>query len=129
MAEFDDLIHRERSLKLRELPKGATTVLSAGCAGAWYFSWFAENYGSVGKHIGLELYSPEPPDLPNNVQWVPSSVDDMSQVGAGIVDLLFSGQNVEHLEPAVLLGFLRESNRVLRLGGVLAIDSPNRQVT
>jgi hypothetical protein len=101
-------IHRERSLKLRELPKGASTVLSVGCAGGWYFDWFAENYGQVGKHIGL----PEPTDLPSNVRWVPLSVDDMPQVGTGTVDVRFSGQNIGHLEPAVLLGFLRESNRV-----------------
>lgn len=111
------------------MPKGADVVLSAGCAGGWYFDWFEEKYGPVKKHIGLELYSEKPETLPGNVEWIANSVDDMSDVENDSVDLLFSGQNIEHLDVGALLDFLKESNRVLKPGGHIVIDSPNRKVT
>jgi len=127
--DFNELIHKLRGELIRQMPKGADVVLSAGCSGAWYFKWFEENYGPVKKHIGLELYSERPDDLPSNVEWIENSVDEMFDVESDSVDLLFSGQNVEHLNPQVLFRFLRESNRVIRQGGYLVIDSPNRKIT
>jgi len=129
MANFDDMIHAERGRLLRELPKGAKTICSAGCAGGWYFDWIAQEYGPVDRHIGVELYSPQPADLPANVQWIQNSVANMVDVGSGSVDLLISGQNIEHLYYDDLIGFLRESNRVVRDGGHLCVDSPNRAIT
>lgn len=111
------------------MPPGATTVLSAGCSGAWYFDWVEKAYGPVSRHIGIELYSPQPAGLPAYVEWLPNSVAKMTGVASASVDLVFSGQNVEHLPPADLLGFLVESNRVLDNGKHLVIDSPNRAVT
>ncbi len=127
--DFNELIHSERGKLIRQMPKGAEVVLSAGCAGAWYFKWFEENYGIVKKHIGLELYSEKPDNLPSNVEWIENSVDEMSDIESNSIDLLFSGQNIEHLSANVLLGFLQESNRVLKTNGYLIIDSPNRKVT
>jgi hypothetical protein len=42
---------------------------------------------------------------------------------------VFSGQNIEHLWPAEVAGFLIEAARVTRPGGWLVIDSPNRLIT
>jgi hypothetical protein len=53
----------------------------------------------------------------------------MRDIPAGSVDLLFSGQNVEHLFKQDLQGFLLEATRVLKPGAILCIDSPNRLVT
>jgi len=47
LMDFNELIHGQRGELIRQMPKGANVVLSAGCAGAWYFEWFEENYGSV----------------------------------------------------------------------------------
>jgi ubiquinone/menaquinone biosynthesis C-methylase UbiE len=126
---FNDMIHEERSKRLRALPKFSGTVLSAGCSGTWYFKWFEACTGHKGKHIGLELYSAKPTDLPTNVEWIANSVGDMRDVKSSSVDLLFSGQNIEHLTPQDLIGFLTESNRVLKTGALLVVDSPNRSVT
>jgi hypothetical protein len=41
------------------------------------------------------------------------------------VDMVFSGQNVEHLWANELAGFLSEANRVLEQDGLLVVDSPN----
>jgi SAM-dependent methyltransferase len=53
----------------------------------------------------------------------------MSGVADGSCDLVFSGQNLEHLWPEEVIGFLLESWRVLRPGGALIVDSPNRDLT
>jgi hypothetical protein len=50
----------------------------------------------------------------------------MPTVEDGSVDVVFSGQNLEHLWIDDLTGFLREARRVLRPGGMLVVDSPNR---
>jgi len=126
---FDEMIHSERSRLLKKLPTGAKVVCSAGCAGSWYFQWFEECYGYVPVHIGVELHSPKPTDLPKNVRWIQNSVRAMHEIRNDSVDLMFSGQNIEHLSPSDILGFLKEANRVIRHGGFLCIDSPNRSVT
>lgn len=128
-TDFNNFIHACRSLLIAELPRNAEVVLSAGCSGKWYFDWFEECYGRVGTHIGLELYSPKPDMLPNNVKWIPNSVSCMSNIPGDSVDILFSGQNVEHLFRDDLRGFFLEASRVLKPGGILCIDSPNRNVT
>jgi Methyltransferase domain len=53
----------------------------------------------------------------------------MSDVASASCDLVFSGQNIEHLWPGEAAGFLAESARVLRSGGHLVVDSPNRALT
>lgn len=126
---FNEMIHAERGKLLRRLPPGARTICSAGCAGRWYFDWIASEYGPVDLHIGVELYSGKPEDLPENVRWIENSVSNMVDVDSGSVDLLISGQNIEHLYYDDLFGFLHEANRVVREGGYLCVDSPNRMVT
>lgn len=123
------LLHEGRARLLEQLPKGAPVFCSVGCAGTWYFHWIEKHCGPVGRHIGLELFAPRPDDLPPNVEWVANSASDMSDVASGSVDVLFSGQNVEDLFTEQIKGFFREANRVLRLGGTLCVDSPNREVT
>jgi SAM-dependent methyltransferase len=127
--EFNDLIHGERGRLIGTLPKGSRRVVSVGCAGAWYFDWFSDNYGLVDEHIGVELYSPEPPELPSNVRWLAASAGNFPEVESASVDLVFSGQNIEHLFGNDFIGFLRESNRVLKDEGWLVVDSPNRLIT
>src|SRR3546814_3151397 len=45
------------------------------------------------------------------------------------IDMVFAGQTVEHLWFEELAGFFTESARVLKPGGKLVFDSPNRRVT
>jgi hypothetical protein len=127
--DFNKLLHGCRSALLRAMPKVSGTMLSAGCSGRWYFDWIAERTGHVGRHIGIELFSPKPDDLPANVEWIPNSVADMHGVPDNSCELVFSGQNIEHLWPDETVGFLLESWRVLGNGGWLIVDSPNRLLT
>jgi SAM-dependent methyltransferase len=75
-------------------------------------------------------HSPRPPDpLPPKVEWLQRNLGDLSPIDDGSVDLVFAGQVIEHLWPEDVAGFLAEAHRVLRPGGFLALDSPNRLVT
>ncbi|MFV0525095.1 MAG: methyltransferase domain-containing protein [Acidimicrobiales bacterium] len=128
--DMNEVLHALRTAQLgRSRAGGPSVLLSAGCSGRWYFDWVADHFGPVDHHIGVEYYSPEPDDLPGNVTWIANTVGRMEAVDDASVDVVFSGQNIEHLWPADMVGFMLEANRVLRPGGRLIMDSPNRAVT
>jgi hypothetical protein len=129
LVGFYELLHELRGLELARMPRVTGTMLSAGCSDASYFAWIAACYGAVDRHLGVELYLPEPDDLPAEVEWLKHSVGDMTGVGDGSVGLVFSGQNFEHLFGDDAVAFLLEAHRVLVPGGWLVMDSPNREVT
>lgn len=126
---FHNLLHELRTIELERAPYAGPRALSVGASGRWYFDWFEQSYGVVEHHIGIEAFEPKPPDLQPNVRWIPAPADRFDGVEDGIVDVVFAGQTTEHLWANELLGFLLESHRVLRPGGLLALDSPNRLVT
>jgi SAM-dependent methyltransferase len=128
--DFSEFLHGLRTQELRRLPPGARVVLSGGANSRWYFDWFDENYdGAPERHIGVEALAPKPDDLPANAEWVASTLGDLGAVETGTVDLVFAGEVIEHLWAEDIAGFLLESHRVLRPGGWIALDSPNRRVT
>jgi SAM-dependent methyltransferase len=130
VPDFSALLHELRSRELRRLPPGAATVLHGGSAGRWYFDWFEELYPTPARrHIGIDALNPRPPDVPAEIDWLQRSLGDLAPVGTGEVDLVFAGQVIEHLWPGEVVRFLQESSRVLRPGGRMALDSPNRRVT
>lgn len=133
---LDDLLHHAlhtaRTLALSGMPEVTGTLLSAGPNGKWYFDWFDDAYCKVDRHIAVEAYTPRPDGLPAEVHWVAADISSSEGIGMvpdGEVDLLFSGQNIEHLWPEQVVNFLLEANRVVRPGGWLVVDSPNRQLT
>lgn len=127
--DFNNLLHLLREGELRQLPKASQHFISVGCAGTWYFEWIEKCCGPIALHTGIEYYSPKPDDLPAGVQWIANTAGDMSSIANDVGDILFSGQNIEHLWPADVTAFLSESWRVLKPDGLLVIDSPNRMVT
>lgn len=127
--DWNVFLHEYRSTHLQSMPANINVLLSAGCSGRWYFDWITENYGQVEQHIGIEYYLPKPDDLPVNVKWINNNVSDMSGVTDESVDLVYSGQNIEHLWPNDVIAFISEAWRVLRPEGHLVIDSPNREIT
>jgi len=127
--QFHLTIHELRAIELERLRGERERVLSVGANGTWYFEWFRRSVGDVGEHVGVEAYLPRPDDLPRYVTWVANTADQMVDVSSGTVDLVFAGQTTEHLWAHELTGFLTEAHRVLRPGGTLALDSPNRRVT
>jgi hypothetical protein len=129
MSDINQLSHDERGLLIRDMPRAENVLLSAGCAGTWYFNWINEVYGHVPSHIGVEFYTPPPERLDDNVTWIANTAGDMRDVGDASVDVLFSGQNLEHLWPSETIGFFLEAARTVRAGGFIVVDSPNRLIT
>jgi predicted SAM-dependent methyltransferase len=125
---FNELLHDVRTDFLKGL-NCAGTFVSAGCAGRWYFDWIRDNVAGVEKHIGIEFYSPKPDDLPDRCEWISDNMTNRWELEPESVDTVFSGQNIEHLWPEMILGFLENSWRVLKPEGQLIIDSPNKRIT
>jgi ubiquinone/menaquinone biosynthesis C-methylase UbiE len=114
---------------LARLPAAARIVVSGGCAGKWYFDWFDEHFpGLVERHYGVELFADPPGNLADNVVWLRQSLGSMEGIASAEADLVFGGEVIEHLWPDDIAAFLGEAWRVLRPGGSLALDSPNRIV-
>lgn len=65
--------------------------------------------------------------LLNNIEWIQNTASNMSRVLDNEADLLFSGQNVEHLLPGEIADFFIEAHRVIKNDGVIVLDSPNRE--
>jgi SAM-dependent methyltransferase len=57
------------------------------------------------------------------------SMVDLSDYPDGSVDLVYSGQSIEHVPVDVADIVLKEVRRVLRPGGYLGLDTPNARVT
>jgi SAM-dependent methyltransferase len=57
------------------------------------------------------------------------SMVDLSDYPDGSVDLVYSGQSIEHVPVDVADTVLKEVRRVLRPGGYLGLDTPNARVT
>jgi len=57
------------------------------------------------------------------------SMVDLSDYEDGSVDLVYSGQSIEHVPVDVADTVLKEVRRVLRPGGYLGLDTPNARVT
>ena len=131
MNEIDvtQVLHDTRTAYLRDLDVVGKTMISVGANGAWYFDWIHTNSGYPERHIGVEFYCPEPDDLPANVEWVANTAGDLHSIDDAVADILFSGQNIEHLWEVDVVGFMLEANRVLRSGGKIVVDSPNRAIT
>ncbi|MCU4185574.1 methyltransferase domain-containing protein [Acidiferrimicrobium sp. IK] len=57
------------------------------------------------------------------------SMTDLSGFAADSIDLVYSGQSIEHVSPDDGASVLAQVHRILRPGGHLAIDTPNGRVT
>ncbi|HXE17224.1 MAG TPA: methyltransferase domain-containing protein [Stellaceae bacterium] len=127
--DANEMLHALRGGMLAEMPRPVETMVSAGCAGSWYFEWIERHYGRVPRHFGFEYYVKRPDDLPDNVVWIEDTCARMDAIPDGGADLVFSGQNIEHLWPDDTAAFLAEASRIVRPGGWIVIDSPNRALT
>lgn len=127
--DINHLLHHARGECFKQAPKGVQNLVSVGCSGTWYFKWIHDTYGPVAKHTGVEFYSPKPDDLPVNAEWIANTAGNMPEIPSESAEGVFSGQNLEHLWPEDACGFYLESHRILKPGGLLIVDSPNRLIT
>jgi SAM-dependent methyltransferase len=127
--DLNKVFHECRTANLREIDATGKTFVSIGANGSWYFDWIQNNCGDPKRHIGVEYYMDKPEGLAGNVEWVANTAGHMPDVESESADIVFSGQNIEHLWKKDILGFLTESHRILKPDGLLVLDSPNRDIT
>lgn len=126
---FHNALHELRTYELRRSRGHYERVVSVGASGRWYFDWFESAVGPVQEHVGVEAFEPEPDDLPPYATWVATTADRFDGLADESTDIVFAGQTTEHLWADELSGFLVQARRVIRSGGQLILDSPNRLVT
>lgn len=127
--DFSHILHECRTANLRSINAQGKVMVSIGAADTWYFNWVEQSCGKPLRHIGVEYYMKKPHDLPEGVEWIANTAAKMSDVESSVADVLFSGQNIEHLWQDEVSNFLAEAHRVMKPGGQLVLDSPNRTIT
>ena len=103
-------------------------MLSVGSRGIDYILWVEQNLGRPDLHIAI-AGAPSSSDMLDGLLWIDNPVDDMVDVESGSVDLVFAGQILERFWHEELAGFFVESARVLKAGGRLILDGPNRKIS
>jgi predicted SAM-dependent methyltransferase len=77
---------------------------------------------------GYEIYEKHQTDK-GSVEYLYTSMTDLSAFADNSVDLVNSGQSIEHITEEDADIVLRECMRILRPGGHLCIDTPNGEST
>ncbi|MFN4258880.1 MAG: methyltransferase domain-containing protein [Gemmataceae bacterium] len=63
------------------------------------------------------------------VRYVYTSMTDLSMFADESVDLVYSGQSIEHVTPDEARQVCAEARRIVKPGGYFCLDTPNRAVT
>jgi SAM-dependent methyltransferase len=137
-------LHFSRMLFVRSLPPGARILDLGGTAlgnpqGALVIMGYPYPFEDL---IVIDLPSEERNDIYKEatahtvtqtelgpVRYHYTSMADLSSYPDDSIDLVYSGQSIEHVPLAVADTVLHEVRRVLRPGGHLALDTPNARVT
>jgi SAM-dependent methyltransferase len=137
-------IHAGRAAFIKSLPKADRIIDIGGThlarpEGALYWLGYPYGFSELtivdlhpdDRHViyraGLNPDRVETPLGP--VRYRYHSMTDLSAFEDGSVDLVYSGQSIEHVTPEDGQLVLKEVFRVLRPGGHFALDTPNGRVT
>lgn len=63
------------------------------------------------------------------ISYIHGSMADLSPIATSSVDMVFSGETIEHVSEADAERVMQEAFRVLKLGGYFCLDTPNRALT
>jgi SAM-dependent methyltransferase len=144
MTEFGPSLHYGRGVFIRSLPRARRILDIGGVAlGVPYGALVLMGYPYAFEEIVIvdlpsedrhELYQD---DLSHSsveveggrVSYRYHSMTDLSSYPSASFDMVYSGQSIEHITRAEAEQVLAEAHRVLRPGGVLALDTPNANVT
>lgn len=139
-------LHAARVTLVKSLPKADTIVDLGGgaqetAAGAMVLMGYPYRFDTLtiveppqaDRH---EIYRDVAPDDPVEydtgrgiVRYLYTSMADLSVIPSGSVDLVFSGESIEHVTREDCERVLAEARRVLKPTGSLCFDTPNRAVT
>lgn len=139
-------LHAAREMLVRSLPKAETIVDLGGgaaqtAAGAMVFMGYPYAFDTLtiveppqaDRH---EIYRDAVPGDPIEydtgrgiVRYLYTSMADLSAIPSASVDLVFSGESIEHVTRDECEQVLAECRRVLKPTGSLCFDTPNRAIT
>lgn len=137
-------IHAGRSQFIKSLPKASRIVDIGGThlarpEGAMYWLGYPYEFSELtiidlhpdDRHAIYKAgLNPERVETElGPVRYRYHSMTDLSAFDDSSIDLVYSGQSIEHVTPADGQIVLKEAFRILRPGGHIAIDSPNGRVT
>ncbi|HYH49580.1 MAG TPA: methyltransferase domain-containing protein [Acidimicrobiia bacterium] len=136
-------LHLSRSHFIRSLPEGGRILDLGGSSsysdwGAMVVMGYPYAFESLtivdlppADRHDIYRYADQPTEVatPNGpVRYAYHSMTDLSRYPDGGFDLVYSGQSIEHVTPEEGDEVLAQVHRVLRIGGYLALDTPNAAV-
>jgi predicted SAM-dependent methyltransferase len=139
-------LHRSRLQLVRRLPKAEAIVdLGGSCAGRPEGAMVAMGYPHRFKSLTIveppreerhAIYSDHCGEYRGVIQsrcgpvsYLFTSMTDLSAIEPGTVDLVYSGESIEHVTRQDARTTLKQVLRILKPGGLFCLDTPNREVT
>jgi len=144
MTEFGPSLHYGRGVFIRSLPRALRILDIGGAAvgdpsGALVLMGYPYPFDeltvvdlpSEDRHaLYRDESRPDTVETPHGlVTYRYHSMTDLSSYPSGSFDLVYSGQSIEHVTRRQAGSVLSQVRRVLRPGGILALDTPNRRLT
>jgi SAM-dependent methyltransferase len=144
MTEFGPSLHYGRGIFIRSLPKAGRILDLGGAAvgdpsGGLVLMGYPYRFDEL---VVVDLPSEDRHALyqdearPGSVEtergrvtYRYHSMSDLSGLASGSFDLVYSGQSIEHVTRREADRVLAQVRRVLKPGGVLALDTPNSRLT
>ena len=128
-------IHNARLKMVRRLIPAGDTILDLGGANAPLYDLGYPHSFSKMTLIDLPLedrhqdFQVALRDTGGKVYVRYEDMTELKGIESGSVDLVWSGQSIEHVSPEKGANMCREAYRVLKPGGHFCLDTPNRLIT
>jgi len=144
--QISETLHRSRLQLVRQLPKADVIVdLGGSCAGrpegALVVMGYPHRFKSLTiveppreeRHVIYSDHCGEYRDVIRSrsgpVNYLFTSMTNLSAIAPGTVDLVYSGESIEHVTREDAQTTLKQVRRILKPGGLFCLDTPNRAVT
>ena len=134
-------LHNARKTLFEKHLPPAEVVVDLGGASSWdpEGALFAMGYPHTPRELYIVDLAPGEPGLRpemavrakrgTSIQYIRGSMSDLHVIGDGTVDLVVSGQSIEHVTEEEAGRVFQEAFRVLRPGGHFCLDTPNARLT
>jgi SAM-dependent methyltransferase len=141
--KFPDRLHEARKEFIKSLPAAECIVdLGGGCPTAIEGALYTSGYPHRARRLIIvdlpfDSRMVVPQDFREEkltldygmIEYVHSSMTDLSAIEDGVADMVFSGESIEHVTEAEAVRVIAEAWRVLKPGGHFCLDTPNGLLT